>query len=586
MKKFDAVMLSLMAGVLALGLIVGCPSGPTPPTPPPPTPPPTDGTPPKGTPVASEMLLRQEAARLHDLNGKPFQAFMAVPCCMTPPPQVENSRWPLASEEWMDYTRDFGANMFHFRMGPFYGDAEHESEWADIGGAYIGSGPEFNQAFFDKVRDMTYHALKFGAYVEVNTIDTWYCKHAASNWGDQQMPWPQADIDACGIAMTPVQERFIRKTVEELGCFGNVVWLTDNEGDQINGAQRGWYEDTVKIIRDEELKSGCGFVHMIGTNSQYRDVADYVAVHSRAPVTGPIEGRWTINNERNPEFVPAQEEAYFRQAREAGQAWAFWRAGMSDEAAEDTLNRFKNVVAGGGGGTPIGCFPPPDGDGWGLPVDAGHRACQRCDVINEAKTKMASPCGNDPSASLEAFGATLRSMGYCAGKMNDAVFLKAPDGLWEEHHVIAYTNGCYTNTQNGYKGAWPYAGENPNPPVGCTAPVPAGVSTWGGPKVHNRWYDATPLVNNCNYCESIGMGEINGTQRCICPVRNECPGVKCEERPACERAAMKGLAAWRSDGEVEVNTANENHLQARCSNCTWLEVCDANGANCKRVEVQ
>lgn len=567
------------------GALFGCPGpGPGPTPTPTPTVLPTPVLPAKGVPVSPEMLLRQTNARLHTLDNKAFEAFMALPCCNTPPPQVTNSGWPLASIEYMNFTREYGANMFHFRMGPFYADDDHEVEWKEWGGPFIGSGPDFNEKFWTQVRENAYYALKFGAYVEVNLIDTWYCKHAASNWGDQQMPWPQEDIDKCGIEWTPTHERYIRKSVEELGCFGNVIWLTDNEGNNINGTQRKWYTDQVAAIRRAEEELGCNFVHMIGTNSGFNDVADYVAVHDRAPLTGPVDGRWTINNERNPELAPAVEQEYFRQAREAGQAWAFWVAGMDVDTQIDVLSRFRNVVQGGG---VVQCFPPPDGDLWGQPIEAANRACQRCDVVNQAKAKMADPCGQDPSASLERFAQTVRDMGYCAGKMSDSVFILAPDQLWEEHHVIAYTTGCYSLTSNGYKAAWPYNGTNPTPPplVSCTDPVPTYEQLkYKTPGQHNQWYDTTALQSSaCDYCAAIGMGEMgDGSTRCECPTRSECPGYKCEERVACE---SKFNPQWNcSNGPAEVKS--DNPYMARCGDgSSYIEACAPDGTKCQRTNL-
>ena len=127
--------------------------------------------------------------------------------------QEINTLWPLASEAWMNYTQERGgANMFHFRMGPFYGDADHEAEWAAIGGPYLGGpGSDWNPSFWDKYRALLSHAQKIGSNVEVNVIDTWYCKHA--QWGDQQIPWPAEDIEACGRQSSQEQEKYIRKVV-------------------------------------------------------------------------------------------------------------------------------------------------------------------------------------------------------------------------------------------------------------------------------------------------------------------------------------------------------------------------------------
>ena len=125
--------------------------------------------------------------------------------------------------------------------------------------------------------------------------------------------------------------------------------------------------------------------------------------------------------------------------------------------------------------------------------------------------------------------------------------------------------------------------------TGCPDPQPLPVSTfachWNG-----QWYDCTPQQHSCSQCEAIGMGEFNGGIRCDCPVRNECPDTPgyegmCDSRATCERVAMGGYPVWRGvGGGVEVNTANENRLQARCDGCSALTICAADGVTgCTKV---
>ncbi len=459
--------LALCLGSLAL--VVAC----TPKRPPvvKPTPPPpvvTDGTPAKGTPVAPERLLRPAPGARVAIGGVQFDAFMAVPCCNTfrIDGVEQNSRWPMASERWMDYTGQYGANMFHFRLGPFIASEEVEVEWVDVGGAYIPGTLDWNPKFWQKVRDLTCHAHKMGALVEVVPIDTWACKYSQA--GNTYMPWPKAAIDACGRRPEAEAERFIRKAVEELGCFGNVIWSTDVEGGNVQGRTPEWFLWVQSVIRDEEQKSGCGFVHMVGTNSRIPEVegrVDYVQTHERTTLSSPIAGRWTINNERNPEFPPDVEAGNFAVARGVGLAWAFWRAGMEDDAFTATLEKFREVARGAAPPPqPGGCFAPgPDDERWITnppPLTPAQRPTQLTAAINAAKEAVGDRCGQNIQESLALVAGRLREQGLCAsGPWVDAVVVRAPDGLWEEHHVVAYTDKCFTQTRNGYKGAWRYGGD-------------------------------------------------------------------------------------------------------------------------------
>lgn len=586
-----------------------CIQPPTPGPEPTPTPPSPGGPlPAKGTPQGPERLLRSDGGRLRS-NDKPFEMVMAVPCCMGWA-KVPNQRWPMASEAFMDETMKSGVNAFHFRLGPWFGDVDHESEWADIGGAYKPGSLEWNVPFWEKVRTLGWHAYEKQSFVEVVAIDSWYCKRAKPPFSDQQLPWPKADVDACGVSPSPEQERLIRKSVEELGCFGNVIWATGNEEDELSGMNAQWLNWVIGVIRDEEQKSGCSFVHMIGTGSHLGGVqADYQITHSKSPLTGPTGDRWTLNNEHNPEFPPDQEASYFVQARSAHQSWAAWRAGAGDPAWEERLALYKNVI--GGSAVPVGCYAPDSEDpAWGATLTPAQRPAQMMAALNAAKVAVGNRCGataecdHEPTAGnpcappvhlgcLETNGlvaAELRKQGYCAtGPWTDATAILAPDGYYEEMHVCSTGDGCYTG--NPYKLAWKYNGQGPSqPPIadGCSDPEPPPLYSFSGPVLHGNWWDGTPVVNDHAYCVSVGMGTMpDGVQpRNQCPPRSECPGLKCEERAACERQIMGGLATWRSDGPVEVNQSNENHLQARCSACSWIEVCDAAGRICKRSAVQ
>jgi hypothetical protein len=502
--------------------------------------PPSGPVPEKGVPQGADRLLRNNVNKFFTtLDGATrVDPFMAVPCCMGWA-KVENQRWPLASEGFMDETGKFGADMFHFRLGPWFGNAENESEWADIGGAYAADG-SWNAAYWEKVRSLTWHAFKAGAYVEVVAIDSWWLKGATGKdvQSGKMVPWPEADVRAYGVTMTPVQEALIRKTVTELGCFGNVIWATGNEEDLIPRMTGEYLNRLIEVTRDEETKSGCNFGHVFGTGSLKGVNADYQISHERSPVTGPCNGKLCVNNEHNPEFSPEEEASLFSQARAAGQVWAAWRAGADDAAWEKRLELFREIV--GGTAPPTGCFaPPPDDPLWvQTPVDPSVRPAQMMAAINEAKARVGNrcgataPCTYQPCAPPVHLGCLetnalvaeeLRKAGNCAtGPWVDATAVLAPDGLWEEYHICSTGDGCYTG--NPYKFAWKYGGTNPTPgptppPAGeCPVPVPTVDEVLC--KLHQPGqglYDCTPKANG----------------QPILPEGHP-------DRAACEKAAMGG----------------------------------------------
>jgi hypothetical protein len=418
------------------------------------------GTPARGVPVATELLLRPGPNATVTLKGQQWNAYMAIPCCMTfTVGGVEKpSRWPMASEEWIDYTRSFGANAWHMRAGPFVA-GDIETEWRDIGGTYKPGTVEPDEAHRQKKRDLVYHALKQGGLVEFAVVDTWGCKADQQGMvgpGAAYTGLPMSEVDACGRRPSPEIEKHIRRQVEDVGCFGNVIWSLDVEGGNIQGTTPAWYLWARDVIRDEEKRSGCGFVHMIGTNSGLAEVesqVDYVQVHDRSDVVAR-HGRWTINNEHNPECSVDCEIGRFKAARDKGLAWAAWRAGMDEPTYEAVLRGFQSVVGGGA----AGCFAPDAEDERWKPGPTNVALPQAIGAALEAaKAEVGDrrpffPASGPPEArfaamfeSLDLVAAGMRRRGLCASRSRDSVFAREGDaGLWFELHVCAATDGGYT----------------------------------------------------------------------------------------------------------------------------------------------
>jgi len=526
------------------------------------------------------MLLRQENARLTNLAGSPVQLDMAVQCCgfqdvdrwNSDLPGVENHRWPLISSEAMDFFGSYGFNAFHMRLGPFYGDAAHENLWADVGGPYVGGpGSAFNPAFFSKVEEYVSFAAQKGWWVEINVVDTWYCKHA--QWGDQEMPWTTEAVQSCGRTPNAEVEAFIRQVVRSFTKYGNVIWLTDNEGDQIQGDTRAWFEWVRDVIRNEESLHPSGHVHLIGTNSAYPDIADYAVTHARAALTAPIAGRWTLNNERNPAFSPEQEASNFAQARALGLSYAYWRAEQTTAQLLETLERFKEVMQGG---APVGCFPPASDDPLWVspPSPGGGLSVEVREAIDQGKQEVGERCGTDHEGSLqtiESLGSNLRLKGWCAGRLDDALFIK--DGeFWKEIHVVTFASGCWSLDPGNYpKNTWTYSGTS----IACPAPTPPPLDHWIV-KVHNigpNWttVDATAKVHNAEYCAVYGFGV-------DCPVRPEGDPT----REICERQVV-GIPQWTGPGEVD--PSNPYLYRVRRGTGGTVTVCGKGGV-CGSVEVQ
>jgi hypothetical protein len=166
---------------------------------------------------------------------------------------------------------------------------------------------------------------------------------------------------------------------------------------------------------------------------------------------------------------------------------------------------------------------------------------------------------------------------------------------WNASKLFFYGNGCLITGDGAFTvhGWYTFVGGDPTPPPvdppptsgSCTAPLPPKVWTaetlpdgWGSDQIgqprwelgcvpHGNVVDCTPKVapHACDYCAAIGMGDIGGQPRCGCPVRNECPGFKCEERAACEAYLTGGTQLVARNGAT-CEYANNNPLQFKPNN--------------------
>lgn len=341
----------LLMGLALAGFLPACP-GPKPPTPPTPPPPPAKVV------EFENLLLRQQSNATLTRGGQPFDLFGFIPCWDGE--EIDHMGWPGISDEGMDYALAYGANAFHIRLGPTLPDNTWPNGLNYQIGPYNADGT-FNEDWWDRVIHIVRRAGEKGANVEVDLIDGWVCKH--SQWGEFGMPWPQSDIEACTNNLTQTHIAFIRKAVEEVGCFANVIWQDGNEVGVSGRYRPEWTLAIVDEVRKAEQEVGCGVVHMFGTNSGNLEVEssskiDYTTTHERAGVGGPHLNKWRANNERNPFFTPDQEHALYCAARNVGQAWWFWRGGMTKEAMDATMALWKSGCENmGGGECPFN--PPP-----------------------------------------------------------------------------------------------------------------------------------------------------------------------------------------------------------------------------------
>lgn len=273
----------------------------------------------------------------------------------------------------------------------------------------------------------------------------------------------------------------------------------------------------------------------------------------------------------------------------------------------------------------VGCVPkpvePPPGQGCVIAESPTQQSPQTNTLgvkVNEAMRLLKPECEVGGTCLINeytsqswqsAVNAELRKMGLCAGQHEPGVsdeIATAPaySQPWQGFHVFAGDDSSTVPAPPGtrrtvvwspqsFRGSWLPPGTQPPPSTGaCSDPITPKVNRWGGPKPHNKVNDSTPLFYGretqrwdgttiTGYCEMLGMGD-----KLHCPARNECPGIKCEERVPCEEIGVSGVIGgkplWRSDGQVHLT---DNPYQATCTSCTWLEVCAADGTYCGRCDI-
>jgi hypothetical protein len=265
--------------------------------------------------------------------------------------------------------------------------------------------------------------------------------------------------------------------------------------------------------------------------------------------------------------------------------------------------------------TPTGCGFPQGVDNQ---LEARPHTNRFRPEINEVMSKLSGcPINTDcpipygPDEWMEMVNAELCKLGLHAGRHRNTPGQQATDQIsvsdrpWcEAQHTnqqiynFGATSKVRWNSTGGSFDDWqfkpgaPYCDSGPPPPADtCPAPVPPKINRWsqGTPKPHGPWFDSTPLFYDglsSNWDGSVQEGycRATGQDRLHCPARPEGH----EDRLACERWGVSGqkhgAPLWRSDGSTEVKA--DNIFQGRCTSCTWLEVCAADGTVCARRELQ
>jgi hypothetical protein len=468
------------------------------------------------------------------------------------------SRWPAMSRETQNYVNRYRVNRGQFRFAPYRADADHEVLWSDIGGPYIEGTTQFNEAWWEEHRQLGLNASSLGWNIEA-TDDAWWRKYCKQN-GWQHCLWPQADMQAYGVTVTQEHRRFVRKIVETMGCNGGITWGVGNEEALVPGARPEFFAEIAETFRKAEQDFPCldpqgrpvVVVHMISNNAPEWAGGPYdiATTHTRAPLTAEIAGKPTELNEFNPGWPPKQWFANHCEAKKRKLAVWLWR----DDSTDAELDEMLRLMRDGCGGVQACYAPDADDPNWGDNISCPG---EMRPVLERAKTAVGSQCGVPQQERYETLGLLAEQarkdrdpsgrLVCAAGPWGDAVALRNSQGLYEEHHAVAFTDGCYANNPAVLpKWCWIYNGGDPSP-TQCTNPEPIPVTRWNvvehtkGP----NWttVNATPIVGpNAAYCAAIGYTD----GRSLCAVRQEGD----PQRQMCE-AEVVGAPQWNGPGEVD-----------------------------------
>jgi len=306
-----------------------------------------------GWPFA-DMLLGTNGGQFVLPNGDPVDFRGAISCC------GGGYGWPVFDEAWVDYVASYAVTFLHVRLGPFLTGAGGESEWAAYGGGYVDVGGKadltrFNDAFWNRVREVLKYAGDHGMWVEVDIADAWAVKHC--RWGDVPgySAWDSDNNvqhqDLCAAAGSraitagEVYDLWVRKVVYETGRYGNVIYQDGNELGLLDNYDDQWSLSIRDIVHDEEANNGY-LHHLVGTNSESDSLIqesgiDYGEFHRESPVdSSRCHGKPCGVNEYNPEppFTPQQIHDAFCAAKSAGTYVWYWRHGQSASQMDQTLS--------------------------------------------------------------------------------------------------------------------------------------------------------------------------------------------------------------------------------------------------------
>jgi hypothetical protein len=291
--------------------------------------------------------LKLDAHRLKDKSGNRVYLLGAIICCG----DAKERGWPLIDEANLDLHAEHGANYTHIRLGPNSAlpespDRDHTG-YGRISDTVLDLNT-WDPTYWERVANCVEAARQRGTYVEVSLIDVWTLKHQAlaSAW------WKEANKQHFNLGTTAIVNvkpharalAWVRKVVDVLGAFDNVLWLDGNEVfDAHSPDPTAWVTGLHDAVRERETERGFKH-HLFGTNSHVRALRflsnTYEAFHTKEAVASA--GRPVIVNEYST-ITPLQYKAAALDAVHKESSFMAWKGGQTNSQWQQTLENMAAV---------------------------------------------------------------------------------------------------------------------------------------------------------------------------------------------------------------------------------------------------
>lgn len=308
---------------------------------------------PTPTPTPGTMTPLRVTGNTFVNGAGPVKLSGMVVCCDDPATDVDEALergWPLIDNRTLDLLAEHKQNYTIIRLGPSINkDVFGDGELPGLDG-YALSGNKYdlnawNPVFWSKVRTVLQHAREKGIYVNVSVIDSWVLDHELSPWNAARnlQGYEGGTLEVVRGAPSTVQERWIRKVVQETGEFQNVLYLDGNESFKGHVSQ-AWIHGIRDIVRSELANRGFG-ARLFSSNSGITENVDFIVLHDQWI---PEPGNLPIVVD---EYPTRPVDAVLIDAKRGWDwgsvSYAYWRGEHPWSETERCLDGLKLIVEGG-----------------------------------------------------------------------------------------------------------------------------------------------------------------------------------------------------------------------------------------------